>query len=499
MARFLGQQALKTGQLVREGQSAVGGPETQGRIAMAIEPGATSATQPAAQQPVGEHLLGHGSRLGTGPPATVGGAAHRHLSHPLTPPVTPGPDLLWPVLAWGLLGLAAAACLGLAILLGGLVLVIRQAPRLRAEARTLPEGSLTVVVPAYNEETNIAACLASLLASAPPCPQWQVVLVDDGSSDATAAVARATARSARGDSSERFSLLEAGPRPQGERWVGKNWACSRAMDTINSDWVLFVDADVRLQPATLQRALGQAVDEGADLLSLAPRLCCGCLAEWMVQPIMASLLGLGFPINAANDPADPTAFAAGPFMLFRRTAYLAIGGHRALAGEVVEDLALARRIKAAGYRLRYLLGLDAAELRMYPDFAALWEGWSKNWFTGLDGSLAKALGAATVVVLLFSGPWLLAPAAAISLGLLGRQAAELAELRLPLLAALALAVLGIGLQLGLRLWTRRAFQLPLRHWWLMGAGGLVVGVLGPTSAWRTLSGRGWTWKGRSLR
>ncbi|MFO0104733.1 MAG: glycosyltransferase, partial [Cyanobium sp.] len=217
-------------------------------------------------------------------------------------------------------------------------------------------------------------------------------------------------------------------------------------------------------------------------------------AEWMVQPIMASLLCLGFPIEAANDPADPTAFAAGPFMLFRRTAYAAIGGHRALAGEVVEDLALARRIKGGGYRLRSLLGLDAADLRMYADFAALWEGWSKNWFLGLDRSLVKALGAAAVVVLLFSGPWLLGPAAAISLALLG----EPAGLQPPLLAALALALLAIGLQLGLRLWTRRAFRLPLDHWWLMGAGGLVVGALAPTSVWRTLSGRGWTWKGRAL-
>ena len=383
--------------------------------------------------------------------------------------------------------------LGLAILLGGLVLVIRQAPRLREEARPRPEGSLTVVVPAYNEEANIAACIGSLLASAPPCPHWQVLLVDDGSCDATAAIARATA-AASGAAAGRFSLLEAGARPEGERWVGKNWACSRAMDQVQSDWVLFVDADVRLGPATLQRALGQAVDEGADLLSLAPRLCCGCLAEWMVQPIMASLLCLGFPIEAANDPADPTAFAAGPFMLFRRTAYAAIGGHRALAGEVVEDLALARRIKGGGYRLRYLLGLDAADLRMYADFAALWEGWSKNWFLGLDRSLVKALGAAAVVVLLFSAPWLLAPAAAISLALLG----EPAGLQPPLLAALALALLGIGLQLALRLWTRQAFALPLRHWWLMGAGGLVVGALAPTSVWRTLSGRGWTWKGRAL-
>jgi glycosyltransferase involved in cell wall biosynthesis len=407
----------------------------------------------------------------------------------------PSPLPLFPgaLLAWTLLGLATAACLGLAILLGGLARVFSQAPRLQAQARPLAQGSLTVVVPAYNEAANIAACIGSLLASAPPCPEWRVLLVDDDSSDATAAIARATA-AASGANAGRFSLLEAGPRPSGERWVGKNWACSRAMEQVQSEWVLFVDADVRLQPTALQRALGQAVDEGADLLSLAPRLTCGCLAEWMVQPIMASLLGLGFPINAANDPADPTAFAAGPFMLFRGTAYGAIGGHRALAGEVVEDLALARRIKGSGFRLRYLLGLDALDLRMYEDFAALWEGWSKNWFSGLDRSLAKALGAAAVVVLLFSGPWLLAPAAAISLALLREQA----ELQLPLLAALALALLGIGLQLGLRLWTLRAFQLPLRHWWLMGTGGLVVGVLGPTSVWRTLSGRGWSWKGRSL-
>jgi cellulose synthase/poly-beta-1,6-N-acetylglucosamine synthase-like glycosyltransferase len=401
-------------------------------------------------------------------------------------PLFPGP-----LLAWSLLALAAAACLGLAILLAGLVLVIRRAPRLQAEARPLSEGSLTVVVPAYNEQANIAACIGSLLASAPPCPHWQVLLVDDGSSDATAAIATAAAS---GADAARFTLLEAGPRPSGERWVGKNWACTRAMEQVQSDWVLFVDADVRLQPTTLRRALGQAVSEGADLLSLAPRLCCGCLAEWMVQPIMISLLCLSFPIQAANDPADPTAFAAGPFMLFRRSAYSAIGGHRALAGEVVEDLALARRIKAGGYRLRYLLGLDAADLRMYTNFAALWEGWSKNWFSGLDRSLAKALGAGAVVVLLFSGPWLLAPAAAIGLALLGEQAA----LRLPLQAALALAVLGIGLHLTLRLWTRSAFALPLRHWWLMGAGGLVLGALAPTSVWRTLSGRGWTWKGRAL-
>jgi alpha-amylase len=194
--------------------------------------------------------------------------------------------------------------------------------------------------------------------------------------------------------------------------VGKNWTCARAMEMVDSEWVLFVDADVRL----------------------APRLSCGCLAEWMVQPIMATLMGIGFPIEATNDAADATAFAAGPFMLFRRSAYAAIGGHAALAAEVVEDLALARRIKAAGFRLRYLLGLDAVELRIYADFAALWEGWSKNWFTGLDRHVPRALGAAATVGLMFSGPWLLA----------------------------------------LRLWTGHHFALSPRHWWLMGAAALLL-------------------------
>jgi cellulose synthase/poly-beta-1,6-N-acetylglucosamine synthase-like glycosyltransferase len=409
-------------------------------------------------------------------------------------------------LAWALLLLAGAAALGLVILIAGLAMVFARAPRLAQQpgaessasasvAQALASTSLTVVVPAFNEAANIAACLTSVLSSEEPCGDWRVLLVDDRSTDATAAIARQAA-GACGASEPRFALLDAGPRPAGERWVGKNWACSVAMEQVQSEWVLFVDADVRLQPATLRRALAQASAEGADLFSLAPRLSCGCLAEWLVQPIMASLLGLGFPIEAANDPASSVAFAAGPFMLFRRSAYEAIGGHRALAAEVVEDLALARRIKQGGFRLRYLLGLDALELRMYSDFASLWEGWTKNWLLGLDGDVAKALAASSVVLLMFSGPWLLAPAAAfVALGL---AAARQPDLLLVLLAALALALAGIGLQLVLRLWTRRQFQLPLTFWWLMGAGGLVVAAIGPVSVWRTLSGRGWTWKGRPL-
>ena len=394
--------------------------------------------------------------------------------------------------------LTASSCLGLLILWVGLMRVFQQAPQLNPSVPTLPvdaevvdgEGiSLTVVIPAFNESLNIRRSLRSVFQSLPPCGNWHVVVVDDMSTDSTADMAQECAKQM--DQLNRFTLIQAGPRPANERWVGKNWACSKAMEQLKSSWVLFIDADVELRPTALRRALVQAIDERADLFSVAPRLVCTCLAEWMVQPIMASLLGLGFPIVEANDPSSDVAFAAGPFMLFRRSAYDAIGGHRALAGEVVEDLALARTIKTSGFRLRYVLGLDAVDLQMYPNLSALWEGWTKNWFLGLDRNIPKALAAGGVVMLMFASPWILLPTCAVlAVVLLGPTVMIVAS---SLLAAMALV-----LQIVLRFWIQDRFGVPVRFWWLMGAGGLLVGAIAPVSVWRSITGRGWTWKGRSL-
>ena len=394
--------------------------------------------------------------------------------------------------------LTASSCLGLLILWVGLKRVFQEAPQLNPSIPSLPvdaevvdgEGiSLTVVIPAFNESLNIKRSLGSVFQSLPPCGNWHVVVVDDMSTDSTVDMAQECAKQM--DQLNRFTLIQAGPRPADERWVGKNWACSKAMEQLKSSWVLFIDADVELRPTALRRALVQAIHERADLFSVAPRLVCTCLAEWMVQPIMASLLGLGFPIVEANDPSSDVAFAAGPFMLFRRSAYDAIGGHRALAGEVVEDLALARTIKTSGFRLRYVLGLDAVDLQMYPNLSALWEGWTKNWFLGLDRNIPKALAAGGVVMLMFASPWILLPTCAVlAVVLLGPTVMIVAS---SLLAAMALV-----LQIVLRFWIQDRFGVPMRFWWLMGAGGLLVGAIAPVSVWRSITGRGWTWKGRSL-
>ena len=376
----------------------------------------------------------------------------------------------------------------LLLLLLALELQLGRAPRLdRSASPVWPEGisAVRVVIPVFNEEENIGECLDALCAALPQDHPVDVVVADDESTDGTVALAQ---------SASGVQVLSAGQRPAAERWCGKNWPASVAAaipwpeGDPEQQWLLFLDADVKLRPGAIAAALAEASSSGADLFSLAPRLECGCLAEWLVQPIVAALLGLGFPIRRSNDPDDSTAFAAGPFMLFRRSAYEAIGGHRAVASEVVEDLALARRIKAHGLSLRYLLGVDWVDLRMYRSLAALWEGWTKNWFLGLDRNLLKAAGSVGVVLLLFALPWL---------SLLWALIAFLWSGQPNLMLALP-ALLGVTLVFSVRLWSTWRFATPLRYWWLSWLGAVLIAAIVPASVWKTTTGRGWTWRGRSL-
>ena len=371
--------------------------------------------------------------------------------------------------------------------------VLRNAPSLKNDNdndEELIKTSLTIVIPTYNEESNIKFCLSSLLESINPCQKWNILVVDDCSTDKTIEVVEGIRRKNQ-VSRNLINIFNAGPRPEDVRWVGKNWPCYQAINQIESSWVLFLDADVEIANKTLRSSLRQAINEGIDLLSLAPRIKCNCLAEWMVQPIIATLLTIGFPIKDSNDPKNPTAFAAGPFMLFRMKSYKDIGGHKDLSGEVVEDLALARRIKKSGYKLKFLLGLDALKISMYDDIKDLWEGWSKNWFIGLDRNIGKSMLASLVVFCTFSVPWLIF---FISMMQLVNSISEPIKVYI----CLFLSIVSIILQFVLRKWCEAKFKFPTKYWYLMGVGGLIITAIGPSSILKTITGIGWTWKGRQL-
>ncbi|MEO0396108.1 MAG: glycosyltransferase family 2 protein [Cyanobacteria bacterium P01_A01_bin.137] len=394
------------------------------------------------------------------------------------------PNLIW-VGLW-CLGLLVAT-VAIAIFHRRLQASLATAPRLPL-LETAPESlpTVTLIVPAYNEHVNITECLDAVLASHLPNPdQLQVIVADDESTDDTAALATAVALT-----DKRVEVMTVPPRPTEVSWRGKNWACANAVEKATGDYLLFIDADVRLEPDAIATAVTDCQNQQADLLSCGPGIICGCFSEWLVQPVMMSCIAVGFNFEAVNDPTDKaTAFAAGPFMLFRRSAYEQIGGHRAVATETVEDVELAKLVKSSGLTLRYLLSTNLIRVRMYRSFASLWEGWTKNYYEGGGRNLGGTLYSAYALSLIFVMPWLGLAAGLVGSALGGGAGWWLVS---------GLGIVAVGLQVYMRWAAQRVFNQPFRYWWLGWLSGGLVVAIALTSIIKTETGWGWTWRGRSL-
>jgi len=367
---------------------------------------------------------------------------------------------------------------------------LNDAPTIAIASQILePFPKVSVIIPAYNEAANIEACVTSVLEStALDADQLEVWVVDDQSSDETKEIVELL-QASRQDA--RLKLLAAGARPADEVWVGKNWACTQAMKHVQGEFLLFIDADVRLKPQSIERTIAHAQQEKIDLLSLAVVILCRHWSEWVVQPIIVMLLGVGFEFAPVNDPMSETAFAAGPFMLFRQSAYAAIGGHAAVHDYVVEDVELSRRIKQQNLKLWYGLGRGLAEVQMYRSFSALWEGWTKNWFEGSNRNYQSALYCVFVTFMIFAMPWL-----GLAIGL-----TQLAISGLTVWTAIVLGLSAIGLvqHYLIRVRSEPFTSISPQYWWTEGIGGLVVCAIVLVSIVKTVTGWGWTWRGRPLR
>ncbi|WP_035986935.1 glycosyltransferase [Leptolyngbya sp. KIOST-1] len=391
-------------------------------------------------------------------------------------------------LTLGLDGALAIALVAIAAFTWKLTRSLRAAPWLQP-TEAVPEASIDVIIPAFNEADNIRDCVEAVLTTVlPGGKRFEVWIADDQSTDATGQFAAELAAQ-----HPNVHHLAVPPRPAGKVGHGKNWACAQAAPLAQGDYLLFIDADVRLSSGAIAAALAEAQSHQADLLSCAPKIICGCFAEWLVQPIMMSAIAIAYDFQAINDStAVEDAFAAGPFMLFRREAYHQIGGHAALHDVIVEDVELARQIRRHELRLRYVLGIDLLGVRMYSSFGTLWEGWTKNYYLGTEENLPLTLLSAFTIALVFVMPWVGLLASLIALLL--KPAFSWPVAMLYGLTALTLVAYGL-----LRWLSYRQVRVPLRYWWLSSVGGLIVVAIALTSVVKTKTGWGWTWRGRSLK
>lgn len=237
---------------------------------------------------------------------------------------------------------------------------------------------MSVIVPARNEEACLGACLESLVTQTGV--SLEIILVDDGSSDRTRAIA---------DSFSGVRVLEPDPLPDG--WTGKNNAVTAGAKAARGEWLLFTDADTVHKPGSLARAVREANDNNVDLLSYSPEQEVHGFWEKAVMPVIFAELARKYPPSKISDFSTNMAAANGQYLLIRRASYDAIGGHTAVAGSLLEDVALARRVRDSGRKIRFRYGGDAVRTRMYRSFSQLREGWTKNLSLLFPGAIGVAI------------------------------------------------------------------------------------------------------------
>lgn len=291
---------------------------------------------------------------------------------------------------------------------------------------------LTVIVPARNEEDCLGACLQSLASQSEDIfelgKDWELVVVDDHSTDRSKEIAAEIARGSAGVTVMEAAKLEPG-------WTGKANAIWTAARRARGRWLLFTDADTIHEPGGLRRAIHEAERHKAGMLSYSPRQVVSGLAQRTLMPLVFSELALAYPPAKVSDPAQRVAAANGQFLLIEREAYRRLGGHAAVAGKVLEDVELAFAAKRRRVGLRFRYAADAVSTRMYRSTAAMIEGWSKNLALLFKNALLLAVLRSLDFFLLFGLPIL---------------AFELWDARL---AVRSLAWLGAGWALAL-LWIR---------------------------------------------
>jgi chlorobactene glucosyltransferase len=272
------------------------------------------------------------------------------------------------------------------------------APRITQSKNKLIENPLiSILIPARNEEQNIANCILDV--NKQTYSNYELLILDDESEDKTASVIK-----------NKISDLEVGEKVKLisgktilQDWIGKNWACHQLSLAAKGKYLLFMDADVRLRPYVIESCLHLIYKYQLQLITCFSTQTIKSIGEWLVIPLMDFLLLTFLPLKKVYFSEKKSFVAAnGQFLLIKREIYDEIGGHRAVANKVVEDMEIARAVKKSGYKVMTFLGEDSITCRMYSGFKQAFRGFTKNFFPGFNiSSLSFILFLALLLVIFF--------------------------------------------------------------------------------------------------
>lgn len=344
--------------------------------------------------------------------------------------------------------------------------------------------TISICIPARNEESNIRNCVKSALVQ--DYPNLEVIVLDDRSTDSTHEILRDLA--AQDDS---LKIIDGSDLPEG--WAGKPHALHQAAVVARGQWLCFIDADTFLAPQAISSCYAKAIECQADLFTTLHQQITETFWEKVVMPLIMTALSVGFPARKVNDPGRRDAVANGQFIMIKRSVYDAIGGHERIKDQIVEDKAISEQVKWNGYRLIIADGRPFISTRMYTSLETMWEGWTKNIYLGLrDHPFMLVLGASGATLALIAAfvlpiwpllgmVWYFKGGDSPAMGVILESLAVWGAL----LFARGKVAKKMNIAVGY------AFTTPL------GAGIFAAMML--ASAWKVISGQGVTWRGRIYR
>ena len=338
---------------------------------------------------------------------------------------------------------------------------------------------VSILIPARNEERNIGNCLESLRHL--DYPHYEVIVIDDRSTDGTAALVEGFSRK-----DSRIRLIRNQELKEG--WTGKNYALFKGQAQAQGKWLLFSDADTIHAPESLSQSLQFAQDRGIEMVSLLPNLIGHSFWEKLLQPIGGAILMISFPLHKSNNPESPVAFANGQYILISRSLYDRVGTHETLKGYFLEDIAMAKAAKSLRAPMLVVPSPTLYQTRMYKNFKEIWHGWSRIYYYIYEKHFFRLL---TNIVGIFAISLL--PICAL-IGLAGTW------LWLGRLSGYALAILGVAIaQIGvMRLTVFRYYRLSgcNPYYSILNPIGclIMMGIL-TDSILKIFSKKGMTWRG----